>query len=103
MVAAGFGFVSKVPNVGGIGNLYTFSAHNVISGLAVVPAARDLFSKSLGLLATGNDALNAVTDWGSVTSDMTFTVREVPEPSTYALMGLGLVGISLVARRRAAK
>jgi hypothetical protein len=25
----------------------------------------------------------------------------VPEPSTYALMGLGLVGISLVARRRA--
>jgi hypothetical protein len=24
----------------------------------------------------------------------------VPEPSTYALMGLGLVGITLVARRR---
>lgn len=27
---------------------------------------------------------------------------QVPEPSTYALMGLGLVGISLVARRRRA-
>jgi hypothetical protein len=30
------------------------------------------------------------------------TVASVPEPSTYALMGLGLVGISLVARRRRA-
>jgi hypothetical protein len=24
----------------------------------------------------------------------------IPEPSTYALMGLGLVGLGLVARRR---
>ncbi len=29
-------------------------------------------------------------------------VREVPEPSTYALMGLGLVGIAAAARRRQA-
>ncbi len=29
-----------------------------------------------------------------------FAAPAIPEPSTYALMGLGLVGISLVARRR---
>jgi hypothetical protein len=39
--------------------------------------------------------------WGSISSSIVFTAREIPEPSTYALMGLGLVGISLVARRRA--
>jgi hypothetical protein len=28
-------------------------------------------------------------------------VSDLPEPSTYALMGLGLVGLAAVARRRA--
>ena len=104
MVAAGFTFVSKV------GDLYTFSATNEITGLKVTQAGFDFFKNSLGLLPTGISALEKVNDdvmgWGKVSSSMTFTVREVqtiPEPSTYALMGLGLVGIGMAARRRAAK
>ncbi|MES2091527.1 MAG: PEP-CTERM sorting domain-containing protein, partial [Pseudomonadota bacterium] len=33
----------------------------------------------------------------------TVSTPAIPEPSTYALMGLGLVGMSLVARRRQAQ
>jgi PEP-CTERM motif len=57
------------------------------------------------------DAISAFVDpstipLGSIITSITFEnygfVAPVPEPSTYALMGLGLVGVSLVARRRQA-
>lgn len=108
MEAAGFTFVSVVDG------LYTFNATNVISGLKVTTEGFDFFKNSLGLLSTGVNALAAVNNdaqgWGQVTSNLTFTVRElggtvpvIPEPSTYMLMGLGLAGIAVAARRRAAK
>jgi hypothetical protein len=99
MTAAGFSNVTKKTDARGV--YYEADSFNTISGLSVTTAGFNFFSGSLGLLSTGVNALKAVADYGTVTSQLHFSVREVPEPSTYALMGLGLVGISLVARRRA--
>ncbi len=75
-------------------------------------------TRSLGLLATNFVLAPAFVTFlgenGVDPATMTFvadmikevrigTVAAIPEPSTYALMGLGLVGMSLVARRRQAQ
>ncbi len=102
MTDLGFVIESVTPQ-----KLYTVSTTNVLSGLKVTDAGFAFFADALGLTegSTGFDTLKAVNDkaegWGAMKSSIRFTAREVPEPSTYALMGLGLVGISLVARRRA--
>ena len=104
MQAAGFTLISN--NNG----LYTVSATNVISGLKVTQAGFDFFKNALGLLPTGVGALEKVNDdpmgWGSVTSQMVFTVRElpaVPEPSTYAMAMVGLLAVGAAVRRRKAE
>jgi PEP-CTERM motif len=85
---------------------YTVLAPTTFNNLQITAAGRQFFINSLGLGPTGITALDAVNTatggWGKVASNIVFEVQEVPEPSTYALMGLGLVGISLVARRRSA-
>jgi hypothetical protein len=102
--ASGFTYLGKVDGVD------SFSSTNVISGLRVTTAGFNFFRDSLGLLSTGVNALNAVNadaqGWGTVTSTLTFTAREVtavPEASTYAMLSVGLlvVGGALRARRRA--
>lgn len=87
--------ITGATTVSGAGSYTT-----TLTGLSITQAGFDTFVKSLGLLTLGKSALTGVTDFGTITSTITATPA-IPEPSTYALMGLGLVGISLVARRRA--
>jgi hypothetical protein len=75
---------------------FTLVASNTSAGSA---------GMSLGLRAfTGAEISNPLTTTTVVPIDPGSVVTPtIPEPSTYGLMGLGLVGISLVVRRRQAQ
>jgi len=78
----------------------TITSVNELTGLSITSEAFGYFTQSLGILAGGLGVLESITDYGSISSTITVTAS-IPEPSTYALMGVGLLGVSLVARRRA--
>ena len=102
-----------------------FNVNNSLHGLFFVDQTEglNLFAQALALNTTiGKPALRGVDNrasttnidpltgkvagFGWITSTISVTATPaltpaIPEPSTYALMGLGLVGLSLVARRKA--
>jgi hypothetical protein len=78
------------------------TAENTLSQLSITDEAFGYFVNSLGIIAGGLPVLQGITDYGTIKSTISVNVTQaVPEPSTYALMGVGLVGIGLMARRRA--
>ncbi|MGC4059596.1 MAG: PEP-CTERM sorting domain-containing protein [Aquabacterium sp.] len=92
------GSITGATSVTGAGTFTTTLSH-----LSITADGLNKFTQSLGLLTLGKSALSGVTDFGVITSTIVAKaspVNTIPEPSTYALMGLGLVGMSLVARRR---
>jgi hypothetical protein len=81
---------------------YYVNGEMKLNGLSLTREATDFLSKSWGLLPGGVAALNYTAyDFGSVTLQTRHAFgAAVPEPETYALMGLGLCLVAGAARRQ---
>lgn len=73
---------------------------NSLTGLNATAQARAAMAGALALKGLGLSTLQNITNFGTLDTSISVQVS-VPEPSTYALFGLGLVAAGFVARRRA--
>lgn len=91
----------------------SLTMNQTLGSLKLTTQAADTFASVLGLsdvlkhtmagLDYGTIAINITTALRSPVSDKALTAAVmVPEPSTYALMALGMIGIATIARRKQA-
>lgn len=90
------GDASSYMNV--IGGAY--AANFDTNGLATAFGVRDMFTQN-DFCDNGTPSCGSVGDWDLQSDDPTrASFRSVPEPSTTALLGLGLLGLAVTARRK---
>ena len=69
------------------------------TGFGNISLSASTFTQTLLANTGGNTAASQITD-ASLTGDVIYTYSEVPEPSTFALIGLGLAALPMFRRKR---